>query len=124
MNIQLQADAAKSFKLLNEAFKAQFGQDIYVTDHYRSYEGQVRMKEYWESRNNPEKAATPGKSNHGWGEALDLASEINDDASAQHKWMEDNAEKYGWINTKYHQNKDSKHYEPWHWEFTGKGGQY
>ena len=49
-------------------------------------------------------AATPGKSNHGWGLAVDL--ELDDRAQA---WMRENAHNYGFV--------EDVAREPWHWGY-------
>lgn len=40
---------------------------------YRTYAQQVEEKEYWTREGHPENAATPSRSNHGWGLAVDSA---------------------------------------------------
>lgn len=107
----LRTDAAAQFELLNQAFHAEFGRNIGVTDSYRSHEGQVacrRAKGSW--------CATPGTSNHGWGTAVDLNGGINDFGSAEHNWMRENAPYFGWIHPSWARAGGSKP-EPWHWEF-------
>jgi len=105
-------DAAAQFARLNEAFKAEFGYDISVTDSYRSYAEQVSVKA---AKGNL--AATPGTSNHGWGVALDLGSGISNYGSAQYQWMAENAGKFGWVNPDWAKPGGEK-LEPWHWEYT------
>lgn len=39
---------------------------------YRTFERQQYWKKYWTSRGWPGNAATPGRSNHGWGTAVDI----------------------------------------------------
>jgi len=105
----LRCDAEFSFELLDQAFKAEFGHDIDITDSYRDFETQVDV------RNELGKiAAVPGYSNHGNGIALDLGSNIPDPNSKEHKWMVENAGKFHWINPDW--AKTTK-IEPWHWEY-------
>ena len=114
---KLRCDAADAFGALNEAFKAAFGRNIQVTDTYRDYAGQVDCYE-----RKPDFCAKPGFSNHGCGQAVDFASNINDDGSAEYKWMVANAGKYSWVHPDWAVNpKPGRHKEPWHWEF-GTGG--
>lgn len=109
-------DAVNSFERLNEAFKAQFGYDIYINDSYRSYEKQVRVR-----KQVGKLAAVPGYSNHGLGVALDLGSGISDADSEQHQWMVEHAGDFGWVNPDWARpGTDAfKKNEPWHWEFVG-----
>lgn len=107
----LRCDAAQNFKMLNAAYKAEFGADISVTDSYRTLESQKRLK-----KQKPVLAATPGKSNHGWGLALDLGGGINSFGTPQYNWMLENAPAYGWENPEWAQKNGSKP-EPWHFEF-------
>jgi D-alanyl-D-alanine carboxypeptidase len=67
-------------------------------------------------------SATPGRSNHGTGLAVDLAvkdkkgniKSLGSDRKAM-RWMCNNAPKYGF----YLQTDDPKsaHWEPWHWQY-------
>lgn len=109
----LRPDAAKDFEKLNKAFKKKFGSDIQVTDSYRDYAEQVRLKNIkgkW--------AATPGTSNHGWAMAVDLGSGINNFGTEQHEWMKRNASEYGWKHPDWAEPSGSLP-EPWHWEYWG-----
>lgn len=109
----LRGDAAADLERLNDAYKAKFGTNISITDSYRSYEEQVRIKAekgVW--------AATPGYSNHGWAMALDLGGGINSFGTAQHEWMKDNAPAYGWVHPPWAGVNGSLP-EAWHWEYWG-----
>lgn len=107
----LRCDAARSFEVMDAAFKAEFGKSISVTDSYRSFAGQVRCRATKGSI-----CATPGKSNHGWGLALDLGGGINNFGTPSHRWMQANAARFGWSNPQWAQQNGSMP-EPWHWEF-------
>lgn len=108
----LRPDAAKAFDELSKAYSERFnGDKICITDSYRSYEAQVDV-----ARRKPGLAAKPGTSNHGLGQAVDLACGIHVFGSVQHEWMKANAGKYGWKHPKWAQPDGSKP-EPWHWEF-------
>lgn len=108
---KLRPYAAASFIEMNKAYKAHFGKDICITDSYRPYHVQVSLK-----RRKPRLAATPGKSNHGWGNATDLCGGINSFGTPQHKWMRANGERFGWRHPKWAQINGSKP-EAWHFEF-------
>ncbi len=108
---RLRPDAAAQLERLNVAFRARFGHDIAVTDSYRSFAGQVAAR-----RTRGHLAATPGTSNHGWGVAVDLGSGINRFGTETHRWMRENAPKFGWDLPAWARQDGSKP-EPWHWEF-------
>lgn len=112
---RLRCDAAAQFEHLNTAFRAQFGKDIAVTDTYRSLEDQIELKKV-----KPVLAGKPGTSNHGWGRAIDVASNIHwDYYTPEHQWMIENAPKFGWHNPTWAAEGGKKE-EAWHWEFNGK----
>src|SRR5690606_18411309 len=89
----LRCDAAYALELLNVEYRAEFGEDIGVVSSYRTYDEQVRLKAQkgW-------LAATPGRSNHGWGVAVDLAGmgALGDFSSPRHRWMVEHGPAYGW----------------------------
>lgn len=98
--------AAEAFKAMREAAAAE-GVDLGVTGAYRTYERQVQLK--------AEKgglAATPGRSNHGWGLAFDMSFGSNMN-SPGFQWMAKNAARFG-----IHGPLQSP-FEPWHWEYRG-----
>lgn len=74
---------------------------------------------YWVKRkingSYPATAATPGNSNHGWGLALDIAEEYDNDSAPDPirqvfvNWLCDNAHRYG-ISAELQS-------EPWHWRY-------
>lgn len=106
----LRCDAGKNFIALSAQFKKRFGHDISVTDGYRTLASQRALY----ASKGPGLAATPGRSNHGWGCAVDLGSGINQFNSPQFRWMKQNAEKFGWVHPAW---AESSMFEPWHWEF-------
>ncbi|GAB2466910.1 M15 family metallopeptidase [Xylanimonas ulmi] len=110
---RLRPDAAAQLERLNIAFRARFGDDLQITDSYRSFEGQVRARAL-----RGRLAATPGTSNHGWGVAVDLGSGVNRFGTATHRWMRENAPSFGWDLPGWARENGSKP-EPWHWEFEG-----
>ncbi|HEX8498348.1 MAG TPA: D-alanyl-D-alanine carboxypeptidase family protein [Actinomycetales bacterium] len=109
----LRADAAAAFDALSQAYAADHGAALCVTDSYRPYADQVRL-----ARTKPTLAARPGRSNHGWGLALDLCGGIQTFGSAGHEWMRFNAPAFGWFHPAWAQAGGSKP-EAWHWEFAG-----
>lgn len=101
------------------AFYLHFGKPLYATDGYRDRETQVVLyNKYLNGTGAP--AAVPGTSNHGLGKALDLASNINVFGTPEHKWMRENAGKYGWAHP-YWARQGGGREEAWHWEFVGGG---
>lgn len=109
----LRADAANAFDQLSRAYAARFGQPICVTDSYRTFQEQVRLKSA-----KPGLAATPGTSNHGWGTATDLCGGIQNFGTPQHAWMSANAPLFNWFHPSWARLGGSKP-EPWHWEYAG-----
>ncbi|MEO7904835.1 MAG: phage tail tip lysozyme [Candidatus Saccharimonadales bacterium] len=116
----LYPDAAAGMRAMNEAFNAEFGRNIEFTDSYRSIDVQKDLKE-----RKPYLAATPGKSNHGWGFAVDFGSKDHQHTynSKEYKWMQENAGKFGWVNPEWAQEFDQdgtpNKQESWHWEWIG-----
>jgi hypothetical protein len=100
------------------AFYLHFGKPMYATDGYRDLATQwVVWRRYL---NGGAPAAIPGTSNHGKGEALDLASNINSFSSAEHKWVRENEAKYGWTHPEWARQGNGRE-EAWHHEFVGGG---
>lgn len=107
---QIRADAAVALADLNQAYVARFGTDICLTDGYRTLAEQKAVKAQKGGL-----AATPGKSNHGWGLAVDLCGLQNN--STRFAWMSENGPVYGWENPTWAKRGGSGPYEPWHWEY-------
>lgn len=65
--------------------------------------------------------APAGRSNHGWGRAVDFASRYGRVLScydAEYDWMKNNAHRFGWVHPDWAEcGKDTQ--EPWHWEYAG-----
>ena len=110
---RLRTDAAKAFDLMNRAHLASVGTPLCVTDSYRSYPEQVDV-----FKRKPGLAATPGRSQHGWGLAVDFCGGVQTFGSAEHAWMQINAYRFGWVHPAWAQQGGSKP-EAWHWEFQG-----
>jgi hypothetical protein len=111
---RLRTDAALAFDALNAARQAATGAPLCVTDSYRSFPAQVRV-----FRDKPGLAATPGRSQHGWGLAVDLCGGVQNFGSEAHLWMLANAPLYGWVHPAWARQGSSRP-EAWHWEYVGR----
>lgn len=110
----LRPAAAASLTRLNEAFKAQFGENIAIDMSYRSYETQVEMRAYYGSA-----AAVPGTSNHGLGTAIDTCEwAAYAFGSERYDWLVAHAPDYGWAAPGW-ARQDGENPEYWHFEYTG-----
>ncbi len=107
----VRADAAVALARLNQAYTEQFGEALCLTDGYRSYAQQVTAK-----AQKPTLTATPGRSNHGWGLAVDICADSY--AGERWDWLKAHGPEYGWDNPQWAQAGGTGPYEPWHWEFT------
>jgi zinc D-Ala-D-Ala carboxypeptidase len=108
---RLRADAAVAFDRLNTAFQARFGDELCLTDSYRSYASQVSV-----AARKPALAARPGTSEHGWGLAADLCEGAAVPGARQHVWLLAHAPAFGWDNPKWARPNGSRP-EAWHWEY-------
>lgn len=88
------------------------GHRTYITDAYRDYDTQVRLKQL-----KGRYAATPGTSNHGWGMAADCAYSASSDSFGRWLWaLRDLAREHGWYPPAWtHDGAGIE--EPWHWEY-------
>lgn len=110
----LRKDAADGLIAMNKAYKKKFKKDMEITDGYRDLEEQKQLyKKY-----GPGRAAVPGKSNHGWALAVDYGGGVNRFGTPEHKWMKENAKKYGWEHPEW-AREGQKNAEAWHWEYYG-----
>ncbi len=108
---QLRADAASALAEMNLAYRAKFGRDLCLVDAYRTLGEQEVLK-----RTRGGLAAVPGKSNHGWGLAIDLCS--TETHGEGWDWIQQNGGIYGWENPAWALSGGSGPFEPWHWEYT------
>lgn len=111
----LYAPAAREFDRMVRA-AARDGVELKLVVGYRDYEEQVRQKTIWTARGIPGNAATPGRSNHGWGTAVD----INRHLPGVLDWMKAHARKWGfdWPTWAAVVSKTTQQpREPWHWEY-------
>lgn len=102
------------------AFALWFHRPLTGTDGYRSLEDQIRLYQPPPIGKGPGFAAPPGTSNHGWAKAIDFASGINSFTSAEHKWMKENASRFGFAHPYWARDGGGRE-EPWHWEWVGGG---
>ncbi|MGH4022361.1 MAG: D-alanyl-D-alanine carboxypeptidase family protein [Pseudonocardiaceae bacterium] len=110
---RLRCDAAQTFGAMNQAFAADFGRPLCVTDSYRTFGQQINLY----SRK-PGLAAVPGTSNHGWGLALDLCGGAQSFVTREFAWMAANASSFGWVHPPWAAPGRGRE-EPWHWEYAG-----
>ena len=106
------ADAAVALAALNEAYIQKFGNNMCITDGYRTLSSQYSLKS-----SKGDFAATPGTSEHGWGLAVDLCASTYQ-GSVKTQWLRTNAPLFGWDNPAWARPGGSGATEPWHWEFT------
>ncbi len=108
----LRTDAAAAMVRLNEAFRAEFGENIAIDLSYRSYEDQVRAKKLFGGL-----AATPGTSNHGLGLAIDTWEwKAYDFGSARYEWLVAHGPDYGWVCPAATEKGNPEY---WHFEYVG-----
>jgi len=89
----LRTDAAEALARLNEAFRAQFGENIAIDLSYRSYADQVAIRDALGSI-----AAPPSTSNHGWGLAIDTWEwAAYSFGTPRYEWLVANGPTYGWV---------------------------
>lgn len=115
---ELRADAGAALWRMNEAYRNQTGQDLCLADAYRSLSGQREV-----AVERPGYAATPGRSQHGWGLAVDFCGGVASGGGA-YGWLTAYADEFGWGHPVWAQRGGSGPYEPWHWEyFAGQSAQ-
>lgn len=105
VNVQLAPVAASAWQEMVAAAAAD-GVTLTPGGSYRTYETQVQLAEEKGLYSQGGLAATPGKSNHGLGLAVDM----HGITPAQSAWLQANGYKFGWKTISR---------EPWHWEFYG-----
>ncbi len=110
---RLVASAASAFDAMSTAFEQALGRPICVTDSYRDYAGQVQVFSV-----KPNLAATPGRSQHGWGRAVDLCGGVQTFGTPPYNWLKANSATFGFIHPDWAEPTGSRP-EPWHWEFVG-----
>jgi hypothetical protein len=113
---RLWTEAALTWNAMHAAYVAAGGHpnDFLPTgpaSSARSFAQQVSLKAQWTALGQPQKAATPGTSNHGWGIAVDCPS-----GRAQ-AWMLRHGGEYGWSH-----DEGAGVGEPWHFRYVGASG--
>lgn len=108
---RLVAPAAAAFDRLSRLRQAQTGTPLCVTDSYRDYAGQVAV-----FAAKPSLAATPGRSQHGLGLAVDLCGGVQRFDTEVSAWMRANAPGFGFVHPSWAEPSGSRP-EPWHWEY-------
>ncbi|MCG2801319.1 MAG: M15 family metallopeptidase [Cellulomonas sp.] len=107
---QARTDYAVALAQLNQAFVLQFGADLCLSSGYRTLAQQRAVKAQKGGL-----AATPGKSNHGLGLAVDFCT--SETSGARWTWLNANGPTYGIENPEWAKPGGSGPYERWHWEF-------
>ncbi|MFP3915598.1 MAG: M15 family metallopeptidase [Actinomycetota bacterium] len=140
----LERDAAYTLSLLLEEARSA-GIYLYAQDCYRSldaqasaYERRCPVVEEEITKVDPETGketvvevkknrscsgppiARPGRSNHGWGRAIDFSTgrRVLSCGDAAFAWLQENAGRYGWVHPDWARCGRSTQ-EPWHWEWGG-----
>ena len=106
----IRADAATALAAMNTAYRARFDRDLCLESGYRTLAEQRRLKSLKGGL-----AAAPGKSNHGWGLAIDLCRAATSGDSWT--WLQNNGPTFGWVNPTWAKRGGRGPYEPWHWEY-------
>ncbi len=110
---RLRTDAAQSFSAMDAARVASGLPALCLTDTYRDYAGQVDV-----FARKPGLAAVPGRSQHGWGLAIDFCGGVERFDGEAHLWLKANAARFGWVHPAWAEPGGSRP-EAWHWEFQG-----
>ena len=122
----LTSETTKAFNEM-KADAAAVGLNIYVVSGFRSYNTQVNLYNRYAARDGKTAADTysarPGHSEHQTGLAFDL-NDVSDnfENTAEAKWLNNNAYKYGFI-LRYPKGKTNETgyiYESWHFRYVGK----
>lgn len=143
-NCLLERDAAYTLSLMLEAARAD-GVDLVPHYCYRSFSAQTQaydrrcpIEEEELTRTDPltgeevvtgvrkvrscsgPPIATPGRSNHGWGRAIDFGNgrRVLSCHDSQYRWLQDNGARFGWVHPAWAECGRATR-EPWHWEWGG-----
>lgn len=104
--------AARGLNALKQAYEADLGEPLCITDTYRPYHEQVIV-----AQQSPGLAARPGRSKHGLGLAVDLCGGVENFGTREHLWMKQHAPLFGFFHPAWAEPTGSMP-EPWHWEYT------
>lgn len=109
----LRPGAAAAFNAMSRAYAKATGSALCVTDSYRTLADQYAVKAsrgMW--------AATPGRSPHGLGIAVDLCGGVQTFYSPAYMWLLHNGPSFGWYHPSWLDPGGSLP-EPWHWQYAG-----
>lgn len=116
----LTKETYQAFLSLNTAVQKEIGKGVFIRSAWRSYQTQQRVMAV-----SPELAAVPGKSEHQLGTAIDFSHTNTEEREElfyntdQYKWMEENAHKYGFVQTYGKNSILGGAVEPWHFRYVG-----
>lgn len=112
---KMHPEVVANMAAMAQAYEEKTGEKLEISEGYRDYAEQVRVKQKYGSR-----AATPGRSTHGAGNTFDIASSKIDRvmANLQSKGIDPVQffRDYGFERSAYNANKDKYHDERWHLE--------
>ncbi|MCV2394644.1 M15 family metallopeptidase [Actinotalea sp. M2MS4P-6] len=113
--VLLRCDAAAALDKLNTAYRQATGHSLTVVSSYRTAEEQAALVE----EKGEEIAAAAGTSQHGRGQAIDLAGagQLGQFDAPLYLWLTEHAEDFGWHHPSYMDPGGAGPLEPWHWEF-------
>jgi hypothetical protein len=116
-NFLMQPGAAYALGAMIQAAKAD-GITLKIGNTYRDRATQAQLYQAYLSGSRSAPVAPPGRSQHGWGLAVDFSA-IDERAF---EWLVRNAHRFGFSNP-WLDNENGKSYygntEPWHWEWKG-----
>ena len=118
--VTLDSEAAANYKKMIDDMKLD-GVAVNKVGGFRSYEGQYNLIDWDTLQNtgnfrttwdNTVPAAPPGKSNHGWGKAIDVMN-----SKSSQDWIRENGVKYGWVWYTKDGGEGQSINEPWHFTY-------
>ena len=109
-SFKMEPHAASAAAAMIAAARAE-GVELSIGNSYRDYDTQAYAHAHDETPETP--TAAPGKSNHGWGLAIDFRI-----TPENHAWLAANAARFGYTNPF---GSDYGATENWHWEFGQEG---
>lgn len=129
MILLLNREVSEHFNLMIKAAYLEKNYDIICDSAYRSYDYQNELyDELVKLGKDTSYLAKPGESEHQTGLCVDIAAYQNGEyidvpkkLADEYKWLEDNADRFGFI-LRYPENKEhitGYPYEPWHFRYVG-----
>jgi hypothetical protein len=113
----LRKDAAAAWEAFRNTSLSERRVDVYPlggASAYRTLSQQVELKNFWAARGQPQKAATPGTSNHGWGVAVDAGAGVSATDERMWKALRELGPRFGWSH-----DEGARVGEPWHFRYVG-----